>query len=315
MNTSVQNRLGVHSLDHFSVQVPDLATATDFFRAFGLDVRGSAIQLDLLTFGSDHRWAKFTPGPRKALAYLSFGIYPQDLEGFRQRLAGMDVQTVPAPESAQADQADGFWFRDPHGVLIQLRVCEKSSLSQKPAATSPPARARGAPMREEAGVVRPRRMSHALFFTPNIERSIQFYSEALGLKLSDHPGPVCFMHGIHGSDHHLIAFAESSKGVGYHHCAWDVTSLDQVGLGAMQMAEAGYSRGWGVGRHVLGSNYFFYVRDPWGSYAEYSFDIDYIPKEMDWEASYPAPENSIYLWGPDLPADFVTNYETYPSQV
>ena len=81
------------------------------------------------------------------------------------------------------------------------------------------------------------------------------------------------------------------------------------------MAEAGYSRGWGVGRHVLGSNYFFYVRDPWGSYAEYSFDIDYIPKEMDWEASYPAPENSIYLWGPDLPADFVTNYETYPSQV
>ena len=31
---------------------------------------------------------------------------------------------------------------------------------------------------------------------------------------------------------------------------------------------------------VLGSNYFHYVRDPWGSFAEYSCDIDYIPKEQ-----------------------------------
>lgn len=164
-------------------------------------------------------------------------------------------------------------------------------------------------MRGETPVVRPRRMSHALFFTPNIEATVDFYRRALGLRVSDHPGPVAFLHGVHGSDHHLIAFAQSHA-PGFHHSAWDVGSIEEIGLGAEHMAQAGYTRGWGLGRHVLGSNYFHYVRDPWGSYAEYSFDIDYIPADMDWETGYPAPENSFYLWGPTPPEDFVNNPES-----
>ena len=129
------------------------------------------------------------------------------------------------------------------------------------------------------------------------------------MRLSDHPGPVAFMHGAHGSDHHLLAFALSPDGIGYHHSAWDVGSINEVGLGAMHMAEKGYRKGWGLGRHVLGSNFFHYVRDPWGSYAEYSFDIDYVPVDLEWQASFPEPENSLYLWGPDLPPDFIVNHE------
>jgi hypothetical protein len=60
----------------------------------------------------------------------------------------------------------------------------------------------------------------------------------------------------------------------------------------------------------LGSNYFRYIRDPWGSYAEYSFDIDHVPAEASWEVWSPPPENSLYIWGPEVPEDFITNYET-----
>ena len=67
----------------------------------------------------------------------------------------------------------------------------------------------------------------------------------------------------------------------------------------MQMAAAGY-RSWGVGRHVLGSNYFYYVQDPWGSFSEYSATMDYIPASVDWVAADHAPEDGMYLWGPDL---------------
>jgi catechol 2,3-dioxygenase len=88
-----------------------------------------------------------------------------------------------------------------------------------------------------------------------------------------------------------------------------VPSVNEVGLGAMQMAEKGSVAGWGMGRHVLGSNYFHYVRDPWGSYSEYSADIDYIPVETDWAAGDHAPADSMFLWGPAPPADFVTNFE------
>ena len=69
------------------------------------------------------------------------------------------------------------------------------------------------------------------------------------------------------------------------------------------------SAGWGLGRHVLGSNYFHYVRDPWGSYAEYSADIDYIPVNCDWQAEDNPPDDSFYLWGPVPPEDFAFNHE------
>ncbi len=75
------------------------------------------------------------------------------------------------------------------------------------------------------------------------------------------------------------------------------------------MRKAGYADGWGVGRHVLGSNYFYYVRDPWGSFSEYSFDIDFIAPDAAWVAGNYAPEDSFYLWGPQ-PADwFTANHE------
>jgi catechol 2,3-dioxygenase len=77
----------------------------------------------------------------------------------------------------------------------------------------------------------------------------------------------------------------------------------------MQMADAGYTQGWGLGRHVVGSNYFHYVRDPWNSYAEYSADIDYIPAGQDWPPSDHPDEDSFYQWGPPPPEDFANNYE------
>jgi catechol 2,3-dioxygenase len=136
-----------------------------------------------------------------------------------------------------------------------------------------------------------------------------FYSRVIGLRLSDHSGDgIAFMHGIHGSDHHMMAFAKSS-GPGLHHLSWDVGSVNDVGLGASQMADKGFTAGWGLGRHVLGSNYFHYVRDPWGSYCEYSADIDYIPADHDWASGDRPGEDAFYLWGPTPPADFVTNYE------
>ena len=114
--------------------------------------------------------------------------------------------------------------------------------------------------------------------------------------------------GIHGSDHHMVAFAKSNA-PGLHHCSWDVGSINDIGLGAMQMADKGFSRGWGMGRHVLGSNFFHYVRDPWGSYCEYSSDIDFIRADQNWDTGDHPGHDSIYIWGPTPPEDFVRNYE------
>jgi catechol 2,3-dioxygenase-like lactoylglutathione lyase family enzyme len=240
---------------------------------------------------------------------LSFGVFEDDFERFKRHIESQQHKLVDPPRGSSSN---GLWIEDHNGVLIELRVAEKASPNRKSTFDNPsglPAAA-AAPKRSAAKFVQPRRMAHVLCFTADVQGAINFYSRVLGLRVSDRSGDgICFMHGIHGSDHHLVAFAKPSA-LGMHHCSWDVGSIDEIGRGAMQMAGRGFSKGWGLGRHVLGSNYFHYVRDPWGSHCEYSSDIDYIPVDCDWAAGEHKPEDSFYLWGPEPPADFVHNYET-----
>ena len=296
----------VHSIDHFALNVPSLSDAIDFFDAFGLDVTTKENALDLRA-ADGHRWARILPSASKSLAYLSFNCFEGDLPAIERQAiaAGADVLTSSAWGS------EGIWFHDPDGNLLQVRVGRKTLPDEKAPLERRRtfANARGSLVRSEVAKVKPRRMSHVLLFTPDTARALAFYREALGLRLSDRSANViAFTHAPHGCDHHLVAFVQSSA-KGWHHVAWEVASVDDVGNGATQMAAAGFKAGWGTGRHVLGSNYFHYVRDPWGSFSEYSADMDYVSAGSDWPAGDFRPEDSLYQWGPDVPDYFIRNTE------
>ena len=302
--------LGVHSLDHFSLTVPDLEAARRYYEAFGLDVRENGAALHLHTYGHPHCWGVLTEGPRKALQHLSFGIFADDVERFQAHLQACGVKLMDPPSGMASN---GFWFRDPDGSFIEMKVAEKSSPNSKSVASldSVPANRRGAAIRGQAMPVQPRRMAHVLLFARDIPRTLAFYMRVLGLRLSDEAGGViAFLHGVHGSDHHMVAFAKSD-GPGFHHCSWDVGTINDIGVGAAQMADKGFTSGWGLGRHVLGSNYFHYVRDPWGSYCEYSCDIDYVSADVNWNGESHGVDNSFFLWGAEPPADFTINHEAW----
>ncbi len=301
--------VAVHSVHKFVFTVPDVAVAHKFYSAFGLDVRQTGDRLDLHTFGHPHCWASiFQAGERKQLQFVSYGIFAEDEAGFKQRIGqlGIGIEAHPLGDG------QGVWFRDPDGIATQLVVAPKVSPSTKtvpsPRTTLAPGQG-AAPSRGKVTAVRPRYLSHILRFSPDVTRMVEFCRDVLGLRLSDHSGEIiAFVHTPHGSDHHLVAFAKSHA-PGLHHSSWDVGSIDEVGAGAEQMREAGWGKGWGVGRHVLGSNYFNYVQDPWGSFCEFSCDIDFVPAELDWPAADHPMADSLYVWGPAVPEDFVTNYE------
>jgi catechol 2,3-dioxygenase-like lactoylglutathione lyase family enzyme len=301
----------IHSVDRIVMTVPGLADAEVFYSDFGLDVRHQGDRLQLRTFGDEQVWAELAQadGPKR-LQYLSLGIFAEDQDFFAQKIAELGLETAPHPLANH----EGLWLKGPDGFPLQLVVARKASPSVRARAvvahTAPGAGAAHA--RSKAPRVRPRHLSHALLFSTDVLRAVAFYRDVLGLRLSDHSGSdIAFMHGAHGSDHHLIALAKSHA-TGLHHLSWDVGSLNEVGLGGEYMKGRGHTRGWGVGRHVVGSNYFYYVRDPWGSWCEYSFDIDHIPADLDWVATDHPGEDSFYVWGPEVPADFITNHE-YPA--
>jgi catechol 2,3-dioxygenase-like lactoylglutathione lyase family enzyme len=302
--------VAVHSLDHFVFSVPDLDAAAKFYDDFGLEVRHGGDRLHLHTVGHSHRWGTVLrgDGPKK-LQYLAFGAYADDFDAIRARVAKQGVAEVAAHPRAESS---GLWFRDPEGVTVHVLVAPKVSPESKIPAhmSSAPVGTAAAPGRSRAPKVRPRRLSHVLLFTSDVPRSSGFYADTIGLRLADRSGDgIAFMYGAHASDHHMVAFAKSD-GPGLHHSSWDVASIEDVGLGMEQMTGSGHPHGWGVGRHVLGSNYFYYARDPWGSFAEYSHDIDFIPADLEWPAADHPPEDSFYLWGPPPPDYFVQNHET-----
>lgn len=304
--------LGVHSLSEFNIVVPDLVKAQDFYTAFGLDVREEGNTLGLYTHGNAHRWGVLGEGPLKKLNAISYGVFEEDFEPMKARIEGQGVRLLDAPAGFESN---GIWFEDNNGFLIEMKVAEKSSPDDKVAFgtldTSCPPDTAGSWSRQKKPDARPHRFAHLLAFVPDVSATVDFYTRTLGMRLSDRTGEIiAFMHGIHGSDHHMFAFANSGgRPPGLHHLSWDIGSVNGIGLGAMQMADKGYSKGWGLGRHVLGSNYFHYMQDPWGSWCEYSADIDYISTRTDWEAKDHPPEDGIYIWGPELPEDFLHNYE------
>jgi catechol 2,3-dioxygenase-like lactoylglutathione lyase family enzyme len=305
---------GVHSIDHFALEVPQLEEAKEFLTAFGFQVEENKSQLLLRAAGSDHVWVRIFAGTRKRLAYLSLNCFKDDFSTIRTQI--LEAGGRPAEPRSDAANHEGFWFEDPDGNLLQLKVGPKTSPNFKPPLNPGNGlpRLRGANARKDAKPIRPMRLSHVLMFTPDIQRTVSFYERSIGVRLSDGAeGIVAFMHAPHGSDHHMIAFAQGSA-KGWHHSAWDVPDINHVGLGKMQMQRAGYSKGWGVGRHVLGSNYFHYVRDPWGSYWEYSADIDFVAPGGRWPGGNHPPDDSLYLWGPDVPDYFFENTESEASK-
>ena len=199
-----------------------------------------------------------------------------------------------------------MWIRDPDGTAVQL-------LDEEPAAARPVAevpvnmgatrqRIGTAWWRQATADVMPWRLGHTLLFTAQPERMTEFYTTVLGLRVSDRiAGLVTFLNGGPG-DHHIFGFIASTHR-GFHHASFEVPSIDAIALGADRMRSRGRDAGWGLGRHTIGSNFFHYNPDPWGSWIEWFSDIDQV------DDSWVAGEWEVppHLWGAPPPETFLAN--------
>src|SRR5262245_58188756 len=90
--------LGVHSLDHFVLSVPDLALAQRFYTDFGLAVEQTRDSLALKTFGHGQRWGMVVEGKRKKLSHILFGCYADDLPYLQERAEENGIEVIDPPK-------------------------------------------------------------------------------------------------------------------------------------------------------------------------------------------------------------------------
>lgn len=300
------NRLGPTGLNHIALTVPDMGPADAFYSSFGLEQRAEGDRLNFRCVGREQDQVQLFEGPKKSFHHVSFTIAPGSADEYRRNLVEHGVRIVDAP--AHANQA-GIWFLDPDDRHVHVIEGEQAA----PRVVEP------LPWNFASGYTRtdqprwqqllgkraePRRLGHSLVFSPDIERLERFYIDIVGFRLSDRlKGLVTFMNVGEG-DHHVFGFIQSTH-VGFHHASFEVESFDDIGLGAQQMAANGFQDGFGLGRHTLGSNLFYYARDPWGSWVEYFSDIDQV--SCNWVANdWEVPPAS---WAPELHPEFLANPE------
>ena len=159
--------------------------------------------------------------------------------------------------------------------------------------------------------IRPASIAHVVVMTPAVERAAQFYTKRLGFRVTDKfkHGKGAFLRSA-GSPYHHNLFLIHGEQRGLHHIAFAVTDFNDVVQGGAAMLRSGWETRMGPGRHVIGSNFFWYFKSPCGGAMELTADMDradddWVPGEWEfvpqntkaWEMGFmPLPGD-----GPKLP--------------
>jgi len=292
--------MALHGLAEMTLGVPRVDETRAFYEQFGLTETSPGV----FASADGGEQLRIVERPyRQLVEYALSAADPDDVERVRAAASrtGVDV----------TDEVDGGISLAEPVVGIRARVTVREPIQSKPYESAlmnlpgnTPRPGERAPAIFDVGPAQPRRLGHVLYTTPDLDASMGFLTDVLGFKLSDSsPGIIAFLRC--SEDHHNVGLISSPVPF-FHHSSWQVNDLDEIGKGAQNLLATDPTRNvWGLGRHFLGSNLFWYFRDPAGNYAEYFADLDQIPAAAEWEAREWEPDKALYAWGPPVPRDFV----------
>ncbi len=140
-------------------------------------------------------------------------------------------------------------------------------------------------------VIRPRRLGHIVLQVADIHASVKFYTEILGLKVSDWiSDQMVFLRA--STDHHDLALLQiapealdasksSGERPGTEHFSYLVDGLEEMEAAAAFLQERGIEIVRGIGKHGPGENLFLVFKDPDGNNVEIYAEMQQIPLDVD----------------------------------
>ena len=121
----------------------------------------------------------------------------------------------------------------------------------------------------------PRSLSHVVYFVPDAAKAEVFYTR-LGFVCTDRfSGGGPFLRPAGTLDHHTLFMIQTPPAMkGCEHFTFHMGGPTEVLLAGTRFVKKGYQSFWGPGRHMLGSNWFWYFNSPLGCHVEYDADMD-----------------------------------------
>ncbi|WCL53327.1 VOC family protein [Gimibacter soli] len=134
---------------------------------------------------------------------------------------------------------------------------------------------------------KPRKLGHLVLKVRDIQQSLAFYTEVVGLEVSDWIGShMVFLRC--GEDHHDLALLQLPPGhvaapEGQYpmveHFSYHVETLDEIREITEMLVARGIPIDRGIGRHGPGGNTFIVFKDPDGNNVEFYSDMIQVTDE------------------------------------
>jgi catechol 2,3-dioxygenase-like lactoylglutathione lyase family enzyme len=298
--------MALHRLTEMTLGVPNVAETVEYYTDFGLLPAESDPGEPGHWFATVEggRQLRIVEAPARRLLSVSIGVDDRDdLGRIASSLARLDMPS-------QVD-GDRLTAREPvTGMRVNVTVASRLKQQSIPV---PPYNSPGTIVRSNtrampvpnrrAEPVRPRRLGHVAIGSTDKPATQRFFTDGIGFKVSDQVGDAgSFMRC--STDHHNVLVQAAPMNF-LHHSSWEVDDVDEIGRGASALlAEHPERHLWGLGRHFVGGNFFYYFRDPAGNFSEYFSDMDEILDDQLWDPGV-WEFHELNSWGPEMPPSMV----------
>lgn len=288
--------MALHRLTTLTLGVPDPVAVGAYYEDFGLTALGDGAYATV----NGGEQLRLVPAERRRAVALGIGCDDaDDLDRAAHDLVAQGFEAVRGDGAVESFDAGT-------GVRVRIEIAPRLQEQPEAAVTyNGPGDVRRRNLRSEAldrdeSVLRPRKLGHVVLSSLDAERSHAFFVQGVGFRISDLTKEgLAFLRC--SPDHHNLAIRQAPVQF-VHHTSWQLPDVDAVGAAAMGMIAQDEDRHvWGLGRHYLGSNYFWYLKDPAGNFSEYYSDMDVILDDDEWVAGMWEGTKSFYSWGPPPP--------------
>jgi catechol-2,3-dioxygenase len=207
--------------------------------------------------GAEHHILELGSAEQNCLGGLTFAVAtPREVDDAARALEKLGIPMMREP-GRSGDPEGGYSMAliDPEGRVVELAADVHAVVRQDEHTRSP----------------LPRKLAHVVLNTVDIDRATAFYTQVLGMRISDwSEHQMSFLRC--NPEHHVIAFNQAPW-TSVNHVAYEMASIDHFMRGIGSLKVHGIEPKWGPGRHGPGDNTFSYYTDPAELVCEYTSEV------------------------------------------
>ena len=253
--------IAVRRLGHATLTTPDIDRQVAYYaEVVGLTLIARDANRAILATKQGLEAIVLEPGAPNALSRIAFQVAPgSDLGELAHALAKHGVKSE-RQSNISPGVADAIVFKDPKETWVEV-FAEYAFAKEDVSLTG----------------IMPIKLGHVAYRVNDVQRTVNFYNDVLGFRVSDWNGDT-FAFLRCGPDHHSVNFVFDEVPQ-LHHIAFEVKDWAEIQRACDFLGRNNYHLIWGPSRHIIGHNVFIYHRNPDGQIMELYCELDQMKDE------------------------------------